>query len=296
MRGTVLGYDATSHTGAISGHDGNRYDFAVIEWKSPGLPMKGMLVDFVAVDGQATKIYVVEAPVARSESWLGFLFSSNSRIPRKRYWLSYILPALAIYFVAAILDTIITAGSPERVSPVQLLVSLFFLWPSFAIAAKRLHDRGMSGWWAAFANAIVPVVVLAVAAYWYYTTKMKAPDGTLDAPPDPTIGLVLALICLALMLAWLFFTVQIAFIRGQTGANKYGEDPLPTPSDVRSDNIVTAIFGTLTVLFFLILPVSAYWYYTTKMKPSDGLSQSQPLQDDPAAGDGSADVPAPPAE
>jgi len=65
------------------------------------------------------------------------------------------------------------------------------------------------------------------------------------------------------MLVWLFFWIQIAFVRGQSGANKYGDDPLPTPEAVRSDSVVTIVFGVLTA-FFLFILINAYWYYSVK--------------------------------
>ena len=57
MKGNVIGYDADTHTGAISGHDGQRYDFVTQEWRGPGRPSRGETVDFVADGQRATQIY-----------------------------------------------------------------------------------------------------------------------------------------------------------------------------------------------------------------------------------------------
>jgi hypothetical protein len=38
MKGNVIGFDPDSNTGAISGHDGRRYDFVRLEWRSPNAP------------------------------------------------------------------------------------------------------------------------------------------------------------------------------------------------------------------------------------------------------------------
>ena len=57
MKGDVLGFDPDINTGAISGHDGQRYDFVRLEWHGPGLPGRGETVDFVADGKQATQIY-----------------------------------------------------------------------------------------------------------------------------------------------------------------------------------------------------------------------------------------------
>lgn len=57
MKGNVLGFDPESNTGAISGHDGQRYDFVRIEWRGQHPPARGATVDFVADGGRATQIY-----------------------------------------------------------------------------------------------------------------------------------------------------------------------------------------------------------------------------------------------
>lgn len=57
MKGNVLGFDPDSNTGAITGHDGQRYDFVRLEWRGPGRPGRGDTVDFVADGQRATQIY-----------------------------------------------------------------------------------------------------------------------------------------------------------------------------------------------------------------------------------------------
>jgi len=57
VRGDVIGFDPDTNSGAISGHDGQRYDFVTLEWKSPGRPVRGAVVDFVADGQRATQIY-----------------------------------------------------------------------------------------------------------------------------------------------------------------------------------------------------------------------------------------------
>jgi uncharacterized membrane protein len=59
MKGIVIGFDPDGNTGAISGHDGKRYDFVRLEWRGPNAPERGAVVDFVAANGTATQIYPV---------------------------------------------------------------------------------------------------------------------------------------------------------------------------------------------------------------------------------------------
>lgn len=57
MKGNVLGFDPDSNTGAITGHDGQRYDFVRLEWRGSGRPSRGDTVDFIADGQRATQIY-----------------------------------------------------------------------------------------------------------------------------------------------------------------------------------------------------------------------------------------------
>jgi len=57
MKGEVIGFDPDTNTGAITGHDGQRYDFVRLDWRSPGRPARGTEVDFVAEGERATQIY-----------------------------------------------------------------------------------------------------------------------------------------------------------------------------------------------------------------------------------------------
>ncbi len=109
---------------------------------------------------------------------LDFLFLGyTGRIGRTTYWTSYI--ALCVVQVIAIWGllqlshgTLLQLGDyaahredlPFEVAqalwthvvlPVGI-VSLLFQWPQYAIAAKRWHDRGKSGWWSLI--AFVPII------------------------------------------------------------------------------------------------------------------------------------------
>ena len=57
MKGNVLGFDPDTNTGAISGHDGQRYDFVRLEWRGAGRPGRGETVDFMPDGQRATQIY-----------------------------------------------------------------------------------------------------------------------------------------------------------------------------------------------------------------------------------------------
>ena len=59
MRGTILGFEAGTGEGVITGADGQRIKFARSEWKSPGEPTPGRQVDFDMDEERATGIFAV---------------------------------------------------------------------------------------------------------------------------------------------------------------------------------------------------------------------------------------------
>ncbi len=101
--------------------------------------------------------------------YLDFMFLGYSgRIGRLSYWLAYLLLGLIQIGVIVLLlwlarDTIAKLaelGSGYHELPAALgdevlrhiiwpvcIVFALFLWPTYAIATKRWHDRNKSGWW-----------------------------------------------------------------------------------------------------------------------------------------------------
>lgn len=154
-----------------------------------------------------------------------FLFSPYGRVSRKTYWLRWLLPYLGISIVVAILDTVLFPADPRTGEPppiFQGIATLVFFWPSIAMTTKRLHDRNMTGWWQA-APILITIPIIALASYWYYTTRM-----TEGAQPELGILGGLLFIVLASAAFWLFLypLINVLFLRGTTGPNQYGDDPL----------------------------------------------------------------------
>ena len=82
-------------------------------------------------------------------------FSFNGRIGRQTYWLAYCLPAVAIYAVAAMIDST-EAPYDGSYGVASLVAALACFAPSIAGGIKRCHDRDKSGWWLLL--SIVPVL------------------------------------------------------------------------------------------------------------------------------------------
>lgn len=61
MKGKTLSYDVNTKSGVISGDDGNRYKFNMLEWKSANQPRAGGKVDFAVTSDSAVEIYTDSA-------------------------------------------------------------------------------------------------------------------------------------------------------------------------------------------------------------------------------------------
>ncbi|MBR0671203.1 DUF805 domain-containing protein [Neoroseomonas soli] len=153
--------------------------------------------------------------------WLAF----RGRIGRKTFWLGYVLPLLALTIVAQVLDvalgfTMLGDAVPAdqvQTGPIGGLAALLTLWPSLAGAIKRLHDRDRSGWWIGgyyLLAAVCGVLIVAGAA----VASAGAGGGGLMVA-----GFALAVVLLGYAL-WML--VEIGFLRGTPGPNRFGPDPL----------------------------------------------------------------------
>ena len=132
--------------------------------------------------------------------YLDFLFFSYSgRIGRMPYWLGTLAIAVVQYFVASWILGLampgvmeLAAANPEvtlevfqeimlrTVVPVGI-ISLVFMWPTYAIYTKRWHDRGKSGWWSLI--VLVPII----GPIWMFIECgfLAGEDGSNHYGPNP---------------------------------------------------------------------------------------------------------------
>jgi uncharacterized membrane protein YhaH (DUF805 family) len=67
----------------------------------------------------------------------------RGRIPRRTYWLHGVLALLLLDFV---LNGLLVVARLDD-NAFGKLANLVFLWPVFAVSAKRQHDFDFSAWW-----------------------------------------------------------------------------------------------------------------------------------------------------
>ncbi len=92
---------------------------------------------------------------AYKDAWLNWNnFSGRSR--RSAYWYAY----LANVIIAFVLGFV--SGLVEALTILTSLYFLAFLVPSIALAVRRLHDTGHSGWWYLIALTGIGCIVLLI--------------------------------------------------------------------------------------------------------------------------------------
>ncbi|MGG5807908.1 DUF805 domain-containing protein [Falsiroseomonas sp. CW058] len=103
----------------------------------------------------------------------------SGRARRSEFWYFFLFQML-MQFAAGVLDAAILGGS----GAVGMLVSLGLLLPSIAVAVRRLHDTGRSGWWLLI--ALVPLIGWIVLVIFYVGRGEDGPN-RFGADPRGTV-------------------------------------------------------------------------------------------------------------
>ena len=128
----------------------------------------------------------------------------SGRAPRGEY-LGFVAGCWALAFALQFLG--------EAAALIVLLVSKVLLAvPTLAVTVRRLHDRNLSGWW-----IFSPMIVVFFFGLLAGISGMATPD---RSPPQDAAFVAVG------VLANLAFLVNLAFVRGTKGANRFGPDPL----------------------------------------------------------------------
>jgi uncharacterized membrane protein YhaH (DUF805 family) len=90
------------------------------------------------------------------------------------------------------------------------------IWINLAVTAKRLHDRNRNGWWA------VAVFAVNRLSYIYYGVFF---DLSFGVDISIAVELLFALLAVAISLLQTWVIIELFFIAGTDGPNRFGPDP-----------------------------------------------------------------------
>lgn len=142
--------------------------------------------------------------------WKSLLFSFEGRINRAKYWLAVLIFAVVYVVVGIFVALLMTALGQNTALIVGGLVGLaalvFGIWAGLAVGVKRLHDREKTGWW--------------LLVFWLL-------PGVIGSAGSAIGGLAGGILSLASLALSIWAIVELGCLKGTTGQNKYGPDPLP---------------------------------------------------------------------
>jgi uncharacterized membrane protein YhaH (DUF805 family) len=95
----------------------------------------------------------------------------TGRASRSEFWFYYLFILIAS-FVLGIVDALMFAEMYWQ--PLTTVLSLATILPSFAVAARRLHDRNRSGWWQLL--WLIPLVGMIILIVWWATKGETGPN------------------------------------------------------------------------------------------------------------------------
>jgi uncharacterized membrane protein YhaH (DUF805 family) len=147
----------------------------------------------------------------------GYLYgSTEGRIGRQSYWMGvvgFIVAGLIVYLIVNALSGVLTPTG--RI--VLFIIQLLFVYPSYALAAKRFQDRGKPPSYALLAIGLGVLINLLDLLGLTRSEVLAQPN---------LLGWILNIV---LLIVAVWFLIELGFLKGTDGPNEYGPDPLQAP-------------------------------------------------------------------
>jgi uncharacterized membrane protein YhaH (DUF805 family) len=103
----------------------------------------------------------------------------NGRARRSEYWFFTLLTCCV-----SLLSSLLTYTVSETLGSIVSLASLALVVPGIAVAVRRLHDIGKSGWYYLF--CLIPLVGAIILLVWYCKDSM--PGDNMYGPNPKGVG------------------------------------------------------------------------------------------------------------
>jgi uncharacterized membrane protein YhaH (DUF805 family) len=152
-----------------------------------------------------------------------FLFSFKGRINRARY----LVVQLALLTFWLMLWLKFSFHFASQWEALHWVIAITMIWISAATTVKRLHDRNRSGWWA------IAILIVNRLAYAYYGLFFGLSFGV-DISIAKELLLVMLAVALSLLQTWV--VIELVFVMGTDGPNRFGPDPTRAAPDSPIDS------------------------------------------------------------
>lgn len=104
----------------------------------------------------------------------------HGRSGRAEFWW-WVLAYLILITITRVIDAILLGPvlglipfAPDPGQPLSVLCTLALLVPNLAVAVRRLHDVGRSGWWLLL--LLIPLVGVLVLIFWAIQPGQPGPN------------------------------------------------------------------------------------------------------------------------
>lgn len=168
---------------------------------------------------------------------------TEGRISRKTWWIGAIILAVVNIIITMLILPMVGLGAlnpaqltaagsdPQMIANLVassmstsgwagLVVLIIFAWPTYCLSVKRRHDKNNNGYDVIGYLALSAILLLIQGLGLGYTTMTV---GEVTVPTPSMIYMVLGFVAAVYAI---YMLVVLGFLKGTTGANQYGPDPL----------------------------------------------------------------------
>ena len=154
------------------------------------------------------------------DSIVSLLTTTEGRIGRQQWWIG-VVALIVVSIVATIVLGIISFGNPTIFAWLVVVLNLALIWPGYCLGIKRRQDRDNNGM---DLKILIggSVILNLLTATGIGVTMTDIGSGVMV--PVPAIWL--SAINLIFAVFAIYMLVQLGFLKGTTGSNSYGSDPV----------------------------------------------------------------------
>ncbi|MBE7734194.1 DUF805 domain-containing protein [Devosia faecipullorum] len=151
---------------------------------------------------------------------IALLTTREGRIGRQQWWIG-VVAMIVVSIIASIVLGILSFGNQALLGWLAVLLNLALLYPAYCIGIKRRHDRDNDG--TDLKILLGGSVILNLLQASGIGADMVDVGGGIIMPVP---ALWLGLVNLAYAVFAIYMFVQLGFLKGTSGSNNYGLDPL----------------------------------------------------------------------